>query len=198
VLDAPPAGAPAQGQAAVAFDRIARRTDRPTVYFTLGTIFHQESGDLFTRVVAGLSDLDANIIVTVGREIDPAELGPQPPNVLVERFIPQELLLPRCDLVVSHSGSGSVIGALAFGIPLVLLPMGADQPLNADRCEALGVARVLDPLTARPRDITDSAQEVLQTATYREAARRLREETTLLPTSDQAAGMIEELHTPAW
>ena len=48
-------------------------------------MFHQESGDLFSRVVAGLRELDANIIVTLGREIDPAELGNQPTNVRIDR-----------------------------------------------------------------------------------------------------------------
>jgi len=90
----------------LALDWLQERSGRPTAYFTLGTVFHQESGDLFSRVVAGLSELDANIIVTVGREIDPAELGNQPTNVRIHRFIPQEALLPHCDAVVSHAGSG--------------------------------------------------------------------------------------------
>ncbi|HEY8788110.1 MAG TPA: glycosyltransferase [Actinopolymorphaceae bacterium] len=139
VLDSTPMPAQHDASSTLARDWLHERSGRPTVYFTLGTVFHQESGDLFSRVVAGLSELDANIIVTVGREIDPAELGDQPANVRVDRFVRQEALLPHCDVVVSHAGSGSVIGALAFGVPLVLLPMGADQPLNADRCLALGV-----------------------------------------------------------
>ncbi len=193
VLDSPPAATHSEGLGHAVRDRLARGSDRPTVYFTLGTIFAQESGDLFTRVLTGLSSLNADIIVTVGREIDPAELGPQPSNVHIERFIPQELLLPHCDLVVSHAGSGSVIGALAFGVPLVLLPMGADQPLNADRCHALNVARVLDPLAARPHHLTEAANDVLHTPTYRAAARQIQQETTHLPTSDHAAALIERL-----
>ena len=110
----------------------------PTVYFTLGTIFHQESGDLFKRVVDGLGRLSVEVVVTVGREIDPDELGEQPSNVHVEQFLSLVDVLARSDVVVSHGGSGTVIGALAFRLPQVLLPIGADQPLNADRCQALG------------------------------------------------------------
>ncbi|MFL5757954.1 MAG: glycosyltransferase, partial [Chloroflexota bacterium] len=95
--------------------------DVPTVYVTLGTVFHVESGDLFTRVVTGLRELPINVVVTVGNEVDPAELGPQPANVHIERFIPQAFVLPRCDLVLSHGGSGSVIGALIHGVPMVLI-----------------------------------------------------------------------------
>jgi UDP:flavonoid glycosyltransferase YjiC (YdhE family) len=92
--------------------------DVPTVYFTLGTVYNMESGDLFQRVLTGLRDLPVNLIVTVGRDLDPDELGTQPANVHIERFIPQAALLPHCDLVVSHGGSGSVLGALAHGLPM--------------------------------------------------------------------------------
>jgi UDP:flavonoid glycosyltransferase YjiC (YdhE family) len=164
-----------------------------TIYFTLGTIFHQEAGDLFVRVVTGLRELGADIVVTVGREIDPAELGPQPPHVRIERFIPQHEVLPRCSLAVTHAGSGSVIGALALGVPLLLLPMGADQPHNGDRCVALGVGRVLDPLTATPTEIRDAAADVRTSPAYREAAGRLRAEAAALPTTGDAVDLIAKL-----
>src|SRR4051812_34436211 len=91
-----------------------------------------------------------NAIVTVGSDIDPATSGPQPDHVRVERYIPQAVGLLHCDVVVSHGGSGSTIGALAAGVPCVLLPMGADQPLNAARCEALGAGVALDVMRATP------------------------------------------------
>jgi UDP:flavonoid glycosyltransferase YjiC (YdhE family) len=174
-------------------DWLAARPGRPTIYFTLGTIFHQESGDLFPRVLAGLTSLDANIVVTTGREIDPAELGPQPETVHIERFIPQAALLPHCDAVISHAGSGSVIGALAFGIPLVLLPMGADQPLNADRCHALGVAEVLDPITADTAAVSAAVTSVLTDPAFRRVAGQLRDEAAAQPTADTAAEWLASL-----
>lgn len=166
---------------------------RPTIYFTLGTIFHQESGDLFHRVLAALSTLDADVVVTVGREIDPAELGPQPANVRIKRFIPANEILSRCHLVVCHGGSGTVIGALAFGVPLVLLPMGADQPLNADRCRALGVATVLDAFTATEHMINHAARDALDHSCHRARASALREEIRTLPGADQAAQRLERM-----
>ncbi len=172
---------------------LAQRAGRPLVYFTLGTVFHQESGDLFTRVLSGLESLDANVVVTVGREVDPAELGERADNVLVERFVPQRALLPRAAAVVSHAGSGTVVSALACGVPLVLLPMGADQPWNADRCEALGVGRVLDPLTVSPTEAAAAVDEVLTTPGYRSAAGALQKEAESLPTAEAAAEALEQL-----
>ena len=54
-------------------------------------------------------------------------LGSLPGNVHVSRVIPQSLLLPRCSAVVSHGGSGTLLAALAHGLPQVCLPQAADQ-----------------------------------------------------------------------
>lgn len=167
--------------------------DAPTVYFTLGTVFNLESGDLFARVLAGLRELPINLVVTGGRHIDPAEFGPQPANVRIERFIPQSVLLPHCRAVVSHGGSGSVIGALAHGLPMVLLPMGADQPLNAGRGDALGVARVLDAVRATPDSVREAVSAVLADPTYRRAAERLKVEIAALPGPAHAVALLERL-----
>lgn len=172
---------------------IGELADVPTVYFTLGTVFNVESGDLFARVLAGLRELPVNVVVTVGDDVDPAELGPQPGHVRVERFVPQAALLPHCDVVVSHGGSGSVIGALAHGLPSVLIPMGADQPQNAARCAALGVSRVLDAVEATPDHVREAVVEVLADASYRLAAESLRDEIAALPGPAHAVGLLERL-----
>ena len=163
------------------------------VYFTLGTVFNLESGDLFSRVLAGLAEQPVEVVATVGAEIDPAELGPLPPHIRVERFVPQAEILGRCSAVVSHGGSGSVLGALAHGLPQVLIPMGADQPLNAARCEQLGLARVLDPVAASPEDVRETVAAVLEEPGYRAAARRLQREFAGLPGPADAVELLERL-----
>lgn len=166
---------------------------RPAVYVTLGTVFNMESGDLFSRVLAGVRDLPLDVIMTVGRYLDPAELGPQPANVTIKRYISQDLLLPHCNLIVSHAGSGSVSGALRYGLPSVLIPMGADQPLNAARCRELGIARVLDPITATPASVHTAATAVLADPAYRRAAAHFRDEFAALPGPDHAVRLLERL-----
>jgi UDP:flavonoid glycosyltransferase YjiC (YdhE family) len=183
---APPAGT-------VAPEWLARLDRRPTIYLTLGTIFNTESGDLFPRLLAGLRELDANLVVTVGQHIDPAEFGPQPDGVHIERYVPQALLLPHCDLVVSHGGSGSVMGALEHGLPMIIAPMGADQPLNAARCAALGLGRVVDAVAATPQDVRAAAAEVLADRAYRAAAERVRAEISTLPGPAHAVALLEQI-----
>ena len=166
---------------------------KPTVYFTLGTIFNMESGDLFARVLDGLAQLPVTVVATVGRQLDPAGFGARPSHVHIERFIPQARLLPHCDAVVSHAGSGTVIGALAYGLPSVLLPMGGDQPHNAVRCEQLGVATVLDPVRSSPDTIRGTVARVWPTPVSGRRAGRLRAEIAALPPPAVAVDLLERV-----
>ncbi len=175
----------------------ARRRDgtnrRPIIYATLGTIFNMESGDLLHRIIEGLAEMDVEVFATVGRQLDPAAWGPVPANVHLERFVPQAVVLAHIDAVVSHAGSGSVIGALSFGLPSVLLPLGADQTHNAERCRQLGVGVVLDPLTATPRAIGEAVGSVLADAPMRQRAERFAFEAAALPDSASAVALLESL-----
>ena len=165
----------------------------PTVYFTLGTVFNLESGNLFDRVLAGLGELPVNVITTVGSQIDPGELGPFPDHIHVERYIHHSLVLPHSSAVVSHGGSGTVIATLAHGLPQVVIPMGADQPLNAKRCEELGVARVLDAVRASPEEVCEAVSAVLSDPSYRRAAERMSKEIAALPGPGHAVTLLEQL-----
>ena len=171
------------------------RSRRRLVYVTLGTIFNVESGDLFARFIAAAGNLDADVVISVGPYIDPAELGPVPRHIRIESYVDHAELLPRCDAVVCHGGSGTTISALALGVPLVLVPMGADQPDNADRCAALGVGLQLDALTATPSELAAAIGAVLADTRYRERAGELATECRSLPPTGHAVDLIEEVAT---
>jgi UDP:flavonoid glycosyltransferase YjiC (YdhE family) len=166
---------------------------RPSVYFTLGTIFNTESGDLFARVLSGLSEVDATCVVTVGNLIDPAEFGRQPEHIHLAKYLPQDEILPYCDAAIAHGGSGSLLGAITHRLPMVVLPMGADQPHNGDRVTALGLGLALDVIDATPADIRDAVTTVLTEPSYRDAAGRLRDELVAYPPPDKTVPLLEAL-----
>ena len=112
-----------------------------------------------------------NVVITLGTNGDPAALGPQPANVQVHRFVPQAQVLPLCDAVICHGGSGTMLGALAHGLPLLVLPQGADQFTNADLLAATGASRTLLPDEADPAQIRRCIVELLEDADLRAAAR---------------------------
>ncbi|KQY64738.1 glycosyltransferase [Nocardioides sp. Root140] len=173
--------------------RVRVRHPRPQVYFTLGTVMGGASGDLIERVLAGLSKVDADVVVTVGSKLDPASFGPQPPHVRIERFVPQARVLPTCDLVISHGGSGSLMGALSHGLPSVLLPLGADQPHNAEQAVAMGVAVELDAVEVTASDLADTVDDVLNDDLFRSAAQRVQAEVNALPPAAAVVPLLEDL-----
>lgn len=173
------------------FSRV--RPGAPLVYVTLGTIFNTESGDLLQRVMQGLSTLPVEALVTTGRGLDPAELGTQPGHVHVLSYVPQADVLPHATAVISHAGSGSVTAALAHGLPMVCLPMGADQPNNAMRCQQLGVGVALDAASTRAQGIQDATARILGSAVYAANARILQRDLRNLPTPAATVAAVEAL-----
>ena len=77
---------------------------------TLGTVYNQTLG-LIETIVAALTEMELNVIVTVGAERDPEAFGPRPSTVHIEQYLPQSAVLPKCDAVVCHGGSGTLLGA---------------------------------------------------------------------------------------
>jgi UDP:flavonoid glycosyltransferase YjiC (YdhE family) len=167
---------------------------RPTVFLTLGTVpqFNTRQS-IFRAFIDGLANEPLNLLVAVGRNNDPADFGTLPPNVWIEQYIPQTLLFPRCDLVVCHAGSGTVMAALVHGLPLVLVPIAADQPQNARRCSALGLARIVDEETLDPAVARLAVADALENPAYRRSAERLRAEIDGLPGPEHAVKLLERL-----
>lgn len=170
---------------------VAALPDRPVVYVGLGTVFNQPA--IFRAVIAGLRDEALTLIVTVGRDQDPADYGPQPDNVHVERYIPLSLLLRHCDLAVTNGGSGTLTAALAHGLPVVVVPITADQPENAARCAALGLGHVVAPADLTPETARHAVLAVLGDPGYGAAAARLRAEIDALPGPEHAVALLERL-----
>ena len=177
-------------------DWLDRLDSAAIVYLTLGTVWNRNL-DVFRTVIEAVRDEDIALIVTVGRHNDPASLGPQPDDVHVHRYIPQGVLLPRCDAVITHGGSGTTLGALAFGVPLVLLPQGADQYANAERIAAAGAGLQLLKDDVSADAVRDSVRNVLDDASYKHAAERIQAEIHDMPDARDAVTRIETLDPSA-
>jgi UDP:flavonoid glycosyltransferase YjiC (YdhE family) len=184
-----------------------RGSGRPIIYVTLGTVFNQ-APKVFGRIMDAVRDRPVEAVMTVGRNVDPRTLGPTPANVHIERYIPQSAILRDCAVVVCHGGCNTILAALAFGVPLVCIPLSADQPLNAARCEALGIGKsvanylregerfkvtVVEHLS--PDDLWESVQEVIHDDRYRQAVQALQSEMTALPGIGAAVDAICEVQT---
>lgn len=144
--------------------------DGPLIVVSLGTTDMDEL-PVLAHVLDALAHERARVFVTVGDHIDPASI-PTPRNATISRFVQHAAVLPHADLVVSHGGIGTALAAMAHGVPVLFLPLGRDQPINAKAIAATGAGRVLSP-TATPGQIARAAEELLTDPSFREAAERL-------------------------
>ena len=158
---------------------------RPTVYVTLGTVFNATV--VFRTILDALAGEDVNVVVTIGNNNDPAELEPIPQNAHDERCVSQAFLLPRADVTIGHGGSGSTLAALAHGLPMLLLPRGADQFENARRCADLGAARVLLPDAVTRDAVRDAVRALLADGAYAGQARAVAAEIAAMPAPSEVA-----------
>lgn len=163
---------------------------RPRVAVTLGTV-NAGQREVLRTIVAGAAATGADVVVALGA--DPATLGELPDGVTVHRYVPMSTLLPAADLVAFHGGSGTMLAALAAARPMVIVPLAADQPDNADLCERAGVARVvlLETLTAGA--VRLAAADVLAQPTFRERATVVAAEIAAMPGTDAAMDRIESI-----
>ena len=166
--------------------------DLPIVYITLGTVYNHNL-DVFHALLNGLRDEALNIVVTVGEQNDPEMLGPQPSNVHVHQYIPQELLLPHCAASVTHGGAGSTLGALAFGLPLLVVPQGADHFYNADRVVAAGAAIQLMPDRLTAGSARDAVRKLLDDPTFRAPAHGIGTRSPQCQIHGQAVVSLQQL-----
>jgi UDP:flavonoid glycosyltransferase YjiC (YdhE family) len=160
-------------------DWLEKLPDRPTVYVTLGTVHNVLP--VFRLLLEAFATVDCNVIATIGHNNDPADLAPIPANARVERYISQALLLPHASVVVSHGGSGSTLAALAYGLPILFVPQGADQFENAAQVQTLGAGMRLVPDELTVAAARTALESLLSDASFRTQAQKVAAEIAAMP-----------------
>jgi len=169
---------------------LQRDENLPQVLVSLSTTL-QHQQEVLGRIAAALATLPVRATITVGPALDPAVLV-LAPNVTIKDYVPHADLLPNCSLVVTHAGMGTVINALAHGVPLLCVPMGREQPDNAARVEALGAGLAVSP-DATVEEIRAAICQVLGTPSHRMGALRMAEIIARQDGLTEAASELEKL-----
>jgi MGT family glycosyltransferase len=160
---------------------------RPLVVVGFSTTY-QKHEQLLQNVIDALGELPYRGLVTLGPALDEKQFR-IPANVTVRQFVSHAQIFPQAAAVVTHAGHGTVIRALANGVPLVCIPIARDQPNNAARVVARGVGVRLTP-KADTMAIRSAIQKVVETPAYHENAQQLAR-TILSDAQSQSA--VEEL-----
>lgn len=176
----------------------APSNDEELVYITFGT----QSGTtdreraIYRTALDAVAGLPVRVLLTTGPNMAEHPLGPIPSNVVVETFVPQAQVFQYAKAVVTHGGSGTVLGALAAGLPLIVAPMFADQPDNARAVAATGAGvAVFDADVERLRT---GIEQVMGSSEYLTSARFVATEMTKMPSMDQAIlKMLKSVDQPS-
>ena len=168
----------------------------PLVYVSFGSSAAGNGffPDVYREAAEALGELPVRVLLTLGTEVDPADLGPVAANVHVEPWVPQGAVMAHASAMVGHGGSGSTLAAMAAGMPLAVVPLFADQPENADRVAELGAGLRLDGTAP----LADAIIELLDDPFYRANARSVAAEIEQLPPVDDAVAVLEALGEASW
>ncbi len=142
----------------------------PLVVVSFSTTF-QHQGAILQRVIEALGGMRVRALVTLGPTLTPEHFH-APANVVIRLSAPHAQVFPEAAAVVTHAGYGTVIRALACGLPLVCIPMGRDQSDNAARVVARGAGLRLTPKASIPA-LRQAIRRVLDEPAFREQARGL-------------------------
>ena len=152
------------------------QSERPRALVSVGTTV-KDSGALST-LASSVAAAGFTAIVTAQAEDLSADLDQD--RVRPVGFVPLAKLLPLVDLVVTAGGTGTVLAALAQGLPMVIHPFIADQPWNAARLADIGAGIVIDDVA----EAGTSARRIAENPAYGEAARRVAAQLAALSSPD--------------
>ena len=166
--------------------------DKPFVYVTLGTVFNTRVR-VFRKIIRALGQLDVFGLVVTGPGCPTRLLSPVPANVRIEAYVPQTALDNRPDLIISHGGVNTVLNALSQGIPLLCIPLGADQPDNAQRCVDAGAGLRLDRRLLTTGRLKRTIQKLLTQNSFQRQAQRMQQTLRRHNGPEEAADLILRL-----
>jgi MGT family glycosyltransferase len=163
---------------------------RPLIYASMGTV-QNRIRETFANIAAACADSGAQLVLSLGGSATPEALGDLPGEPLVVGFAPQLELLERADLFVTHGGMNSALEGLRAGVPMVVLPVGNDQPGVGAIIQHFGAGLSLG--TSRPglARLRIAIGRVRGEAKYRNRARALAVELAKQDGREVAADRIE-------
>jgi UDP:flavonoid glycosyltransferase YjiC (YdhE family) len=169
-------------------------TPRPLAYVGFGTVpLFRDEPELTKVAVEALVAQGFDVTATTGethlaRQLERAHPG----RVRVEGWVQLPELLASCDLAICHGGAGTVLSALAAGVPLVLLPRGApSQWRMSDACEARGVGRAVNWNGTNDGEVRAAVAEVTSSPHFRAAAAAVAFELAAMPDPSTAGAVLE-------
>lgn len=168
-----------------------RLDGRPLIYGSLGTLQNQIPA-IFQMIADGCADLPVQLVLSLGRA-DAQVAGLRlPPGAIAVPYAPQQQLIDRAQLVVTHAGMNATLSALSVGVPLVAVPITNEQPGIAARIAHHGVGVRLPLKSLTVEGLRRAIATTLENPSYRDRARQFQHIIQGAGGVERAADLIEQ------
>ncbi|MFL5352586.1 macrolide family glycosyltransferase [Archangium sp.] len=147
----------------------------PALYISLGTVFNNWP-EFYRMCFAAFGGTPWRVVLATGHAVNAEQLGPIPDNFLVRPSVPQLEVLERTSVFVTHGGANSLMESFHYGVPVVVIPQMAEQPLNAMRVSELGVGLALEKEAVTVEQLRQSVDRVASEPAFREKVRTMQQE----------------------
>ncbi|ADL53035.1 macrolide family glycosyltransferase [Clostridium cellulovorans] len=167
-------------------------SNKKVIYATLGTVFNTWT-DFFKNVIEAFKDSEYLVVMSTGNKDRIKEIGYIPENFIVRDFVPQAEVLKHADLFIAHGGMGSVSDGMYLGVPMIMVPLGADQFFNSYRLQDLGAGKVLKKKEVTAENLKLQAKLMLESSTYKKQVKKVQESFTSSCGPEQAVKEVEKI-----
>jgi MGT family glycosyltransferase len=147
----------------------------PALYISLGTVFNNWP-EFYRMCFAAFGGTPWRVVLATGHAVTAEQLGSIPDNFLVRPSVPQLEVLERTSVFLTHGGANSLMESFHYGVPVVVIPQMAEQPLNAMRVAELGLGLALEKETVTVEQLRQSVDRVASEPAYREKVRTMQQE----------------------
>ncbi|EKN71733.1 macrolide glycosyltransferase [Neobacillus bataviensis LMG 21833] len=155
------------------FDLTAIKGKGP-IYISLGTVFNQAI-DFYKLCFKAFGNTDHTVVMSIGEKARASDLGEIPKNFIVKNYVPQTEVLKYTKLFITHGGMNSTHEGLYYGVPLIVIPQGADQPIIAGQVAKIGAGMQLQMQGLTANQLREAADHVLNNPSFQKAVSNIRE-----------------------
>lgn len=175
------------------FDFTAIKGNHP-IYISLGTVFNH-AVDFYKLCFEALGSTEHTVVMSIGNKVDISDLGDIPANFIVTNYVPQTEVLQHSKLFVTHGGMNSTHEGLYYGVPLVVIPQSADQPVVAGQVASIGAGIRLPMQGLTADQLRDAVDQVLNAPAFKKSVASVRESLQQSGGYRQAADEIIEFNS---
>ncbi|WP_018758812.1 macrolide family glycosyltransferase [Paenibacillus terrigena] len=155
------------------FDFTAIQGSNP-IYISLGTVFNQAM-DFYKLCYEAFGNTDHTIVMSIGYRAQISDLGEIPKNFIVKNYVQQTDVLQYTKLFITHGGMNSTHEGLYYGVPLIVIPQSADQPIIAEQVANIGAGIQLQMQSLTANQLREAVDHVLSLSSFKNAVANIGE-----------------------